>query len=223
MKDEIREYLYFAEFSENKKRNTIVSFEKDLRQFREYLEKNVEITEIGEITPLIIRSFFLTLHNKNVTNRSMNRKLSTLRMFFDYLVDSKIIHFNPTQTISFLDFTVKKPEILTIEEIDKIREVIPLTTANGIRDRLMVELLYSSGITMTEMLSLGEGAFDLDSRELYVGSGNHMRIVYISRRTCDFFRKYIIAKKKKYKERYTRDILFVNGLATRLRDRKSVM
>jgi len=100
-----------------------------------------------------------------------------------------------------------------------LREVISLKNANGLRDRLILELLYSSGITSVEMLGVGEGVFDLDKRELYVSNGKSRRVVFFSERTREFFKRYIKAKKEKYKEKYNPDILFVNGSATRLSDR----
>ena len=70
-----------------------------------------------------------------------------------------------------------------------------------------------------EMLGVGEGVFDLDKRELYVSNGKSRRVVFFSERTREFFKRYIKAKKEKYKEKYNHDILFVNGSATRLSDR----
>lgn len=219
MEKQIKDYLYFAEFGENKKRNTIVSLKKDLKQFRKYLKNVEKIESVGEISSITIRGYLLALQEKKVSNRSMNRKLSSLRMFFRYLVNNKIIYQNPAETVPFPEFEAEKPDILTLEEINKIRDVISLTKFNGMRDRLMVELMYSSGITMSELLSLGESVFDLDKRELYVGTEKHKRVVFFSVRTRKYFKKYIEMKKKKFKDRYDEDILFVNGSGKRLTDR----
>lgn len=215
----IKDYLYFAEFGENKKQNTIRSMKKDLSQLLEYLIVIEKVTNPKEITTVMMRGFLIYLQEKEISKRSMNRKLSSLRSFFKYLIREKIIYQNPVELIASPNFLVEKPDILTLEEINKLRDIICLDKTNGIRDRLMIELLYSTGITIKEMLSLSEGVFDLDKRELYVTNGKNKRVVFFSNRVRKLFKDYIEAKKEKYKEKYNRDILFVNGSATRLSDR----
>lgn len=215
----IKDYLYFAEFGENKSLNTVMSLRRDLSQLLEYLVNIEKVLNSKEITSVMMRGFLIYLQEKNVSKRSINRKLSSLRSFFKYLVKSRIIYQNPVQMIASPDFCAQKPDFLTLEEINRLREVISLKTANGIRDRLMVELLYSSGITTTEMLNLGENVFDLDKRELYVTNGKSKRVVFFSNRVRKFFKDYVEAKKEKYGSKYNSDILFVNGSGTRLSDR----
>lgn len=215
----IKDYLYFAEFGENKSLNTVMSLRRDLSQLLEYLVNIEKVLNSKEITSVMMRGFLIYLQEKNVSKRSINRKLSSLRSFFKYLVKNRIIYQSPVQMIASPDFCAQKPDFLTLEEINKLREVISLKTANGIRDRLMVELLYSSGITTTEMLNLGENVFDLDKRELYVTNGKSKRVVFFSNRVRKFFKDYVEAKKEKYGSKYNSDILFVNGSGTRLSDR----
>ena len=216
---DIRDFLYFAEFGDNKSPNTIKSMKKDLLQLAEYL-KDIEKTERSmEIDSVMLRGFIINLQENGITKRTINRKLSSMRSFFKYLVREKRINQSPIEVIASPSFYSQKPDILSLEEINRLRAVISLNTANGLRDRLILELLYSSGITSVEMLGVGESVFDLDRRELYVANGKNRRVVFFSERTREFFKKYVEAKKQKYKERYNPDILFVNGSATRLSDR----
>ena len=215
----IREYLYFVEFGENKSQNTILSLKKDLFQFSKYLLEIEKTESAKEVSSVMIRGFILFLQENGNSKRTINRKLSSLRSFFKYLVRNNIVYQNPAEIVASPSFSVEKPDVLTIEEINSLREVISLKTANGIRDRLMLELLYSSGITTVELLSVGEGVFDLDKRELYVTNGKNNRIVFFSERVRKYFKDYVEAKKKKYKEKYNPDILFVNGSGNRLSDR----
>lgn len=216
---DIRDFLYFAEFGDNKSPNTIKSMKKDLLQLAEYL-KDIEKTERSmEIDSVMLRGFIINLQENGITKRTINRKLSSMRSFFKYLVREKRINQSPIEVIASPSFCSQKPDILSLEEINRLRAVISLNTANGLRDRLILELLYSSGITSVEMLGVGESVFDLDRRELYVANGKNRRVVFFSERTREFFKKYVEAKKQKYKERYNPDILFVNGSATRLSDR----
>lgn len=216
---EIKDFLYFEEFGNNKSPNTIKSMKKDLFQLSEYLNEIEKVDNCMAIDSVMIRGFIINLQENGITKRTINRKLSSLRSFFKYLVREKRINQSPVEVIASPSFYTQKPDILTLEEINKLREVISLKNANGLRDRLILELLYSSGITSVEMLGVGEGVFDLDKRELYVSNGKSRRVVFFSERTREFFKRYIKAKKEKYKEKYNPDILFVNGSATRLSDR----
>ena len=216
---DIKDFLYFEEFGNNKSPNTIKSMKKDLFQLAEYLNEIEKVDNCMAIDSVMIRGFIINLQENGITKRTINRKLSSLRSFFKYLVREKRINQSPVEVIASPSFYTQKPDILTLEEINKLREVISLKNANGLRDRLILELLYSSGITSVEMLGVGEGVFDLDKRELYVSNGKSRREVFFSERTREFFKRYIKAKKEKYKEKYNPDILFVNGSATRLSDR----
>lgn len=216
---DIKNFLYFEEFGNNKSPNTIKSMKKDLFQLAEYLNEIEKVDNCMAIDSVMIRGFIINLQENGITKRTINRKLSSLRSFFKYLVREKRINQSPVEVIASPSFYTQKPDILTLEEINKLREVISLKNANGLRDRLILELLYSSGITSVEMLGVGEGVFDLDKRELYVSNGKSRRVVFFSERTREFFKRYIKAKKEKYKEKYNPDILFVNGSATRLSDR----
>lgn len=216
---DIKDFLYFEEFGNNKSSNTIKSMKKDLFQLAEYLNEIEKVDNCMAIDSVMIRGFIINLQENGITKRTINRKLSSLRSFFKYLVREKRINQSPVEVIASPSFYTQKPDILTLEEINKLREVISLKNANVLRDRLILELLYSSGITSVEMLGVGEGVFDLDKRELYVSNGKSRRVVFFSERTREFFKRYIKAKKEKYKEKYNPDILFVNGSATRLSDR----
>lgn len=216
---DIRDFLYFAEFGENKSSNTVKSMRKDLLQLAQYLKDIEKIERSMEIDSVMLRGFIGYLQEQGITKRTINRKLSSMRSFFKYLVKNRVINQSPVEVIASPSFYVEKPDVLTLDEINRLRSVISLKNANGLRDRLILELLYSSGITSTEMLGTGERVFDLDKRELYVSNGKSSRVVFFSERTREFFKKYVESKKSKYKDRYDSDILFVNGSATRLSDR----
>lgn len=219
IRKDIKDFLYFAEFGENKSQNTIKSMKKDLFQLSDYLKEIEKIDKSIEIDSIMLRGFIIKLQENGITKRTINRKLSSMRSFFKYLVREKRINQSPIELIASPIFHSQKPDILSLDEINKLRSVISLKNTNGLRDRLILELLYSSGITSIEMLGVGESVFDLDKRELYVANGRNRRVVFFSERTRELIKKYVEAKKKKYKEKYNSDILFVNGSATRLSDR----
>jgi len=219
MEQIILEFLYTAELVENKKLNTVRSMRKDLAQFNRYLREKEKIADIRAINSVTLRGFVLDLQANQVTRRSINRKLSTLRGFFKYAVKNKLLEQNPMEAISSFDFEAEEPDILTLEEINGLRDAIEESNVHGIRDRLIVELLYSSGITSTEMLLTSENMFSPEKRELRVYNGKTDRTVFFSERAKQYYLRYIEAKQAHFKEKYNRSIVFVNGSGTRLSDR----
>lgn len=215
----IKDFIYYEEFGKGKSINTIKSYKRDLGQLLEYILGLGRALEVEEIDEMMLRGFLVELQREKISKRSLNRKLSSIRGFFKYLKTQGILEKNPTLLLSGPSFHTKQPEVLTLDEIDSLREVIDTTKANGIRDRLIVELLYSSGIRASELLALSESLFDLERRQLKVSTGKQPRMVFYSERTREYYKRYIEAKKEKYKEKYTPDILFVNGSGTRLSDR----
>ena len=215
----IKDFIYYEEFGQGKSINTIKSFKKDLGQLNEYIEDLGKEVRIEEIDEMMLRGFLLELQKEKVSKRSLNRKLSSIRGFFKYLKGQGAIEKNPTILLSGPSFHTKQPEILTIKEVQALRGVIDTKKANGMRDRLIVELLYSSGIRANELLALSENLFDLERRQLKVSAGKQPRMVFFSERAREYYIRYIEAKKEKYRDKYNPDIVFVNGSGTRLSDR----
>ncbi|MGL5796638.1 MAG: tyrosine-type recombinase/integrase [Cetobacterium sp.] len=215
----IKEFLYHCEFGKGKSLNTIKSLKIDLYRFNDYIKKCEDLEKISDIDGFNFREFLIELQSDNIGKRSINRKISSLKSFFKYLKDIDKIKSNPAQLIVAPSYDRGIPEVLSLEEIKTLRKTIELKNHHSLRDRLIIELLYSSGITSQELLGLGEDVFDCDNREVVVTSFKKYRTVFFSERTKEFYKRYILAKKEKLGERYKKDILFVNGSAGRLTDR----
>lgn len=216
---DIKEFLYYSEFAVGKSLNTVKSLRIDLNRFNEYILKLKNIKKIEDIDSFNFREYIIELQSENVGKRSINRKLSSMRSFFKYLKEIGKIQKDLAHILISPNFTKEIPEILTLDEIKKLRESIKIKNYHSLRDRLIIELLYSSGITSQELLSLGENLFDLEKRELTVLGNKKNRVVYFSERAREYFIRYTEAKKERLKEKYSKEILFVNGSGDRLSDR----
>lgn len=214
----IKNFLFYSEFTENKSENTIKSLKKDLEQLEEYLKDNM-IENFKDINSVDLRGFIVRLQKNRISKRSMSRKISSIRVFFRYLKDNNIIDKSLAELIVAPSFQVEIPEILSMDEIKKLRKIIDTSKCNGLRDRLILEFLFSSGITPMELIMLSEGAIDLGKREAVVKNGKQIRVVFFSETAKKYLELYIEAKKLKYNEKYTKNIIFVNGAGTRLSDR----
>lgn len=211
-----KEYVHNLEIEKNKSENTIISISSDLKQLKEFLLEYKEIEKLDDIDYITLRNFLNYIGKTAVTKRTVRRKISTLRGFFIYLYEQNKIKKNVSLLVEFPTFEIKEPEIVELDDINKMREVINEEKINELRDKVLLELLYSSGIKVKEALSLGEGIVDLEKREIRIISDKKDRIVYFSNRSLTLLKKYIIYKKEYYKENYNQDILFVNNKGERL-------
>ena len=201
MKSILSKFIYYQEVVLNKSFNTVKSYKKDLEQFVDYLINNEGINDFNEVEVFTFRSFiaYLNLELK-VNKRSINRKLSAIRTFFKYLLENGYIEENKTVYISTPKFEKALPNYLTKDDFDKIRENINLEKILGLRDRAIVELLYSSGIRSMELLDLNESMINFSEREIRViGKGNKERITFFSNTAKKYILEYIERKKKEYK------------------------
>lgn len=216
---EIKEFLYQSEFGYGKSQNTIKSMRVDLNDFNNYILETNGLRELKDIDEFNLREFLIELQKKEIGKRSINRKLSTLKSFFRYLKENGRVKYSPAEVIIPPTYQKDIPDFLTLDEINRLREAIELKNYHSFRDRLILELLYSSGMTSQELLGLSEKLFDLEKREVVVSSFKKYRTVFYSERTREYFKRYIKLKKEKLGNKYKEDILFVNGSGERLTDR----
>ena len=156
---------------------------------------------------------------KPVSKRTINRKISALRTFFKYLQEIKVIETNKAAYINVPKFEKELPNVLNRDDLNRLRNVISTEKITGIRDRLIIELLYSSGLRSMELINLSEFMIDIEEREIRViGKGEKERVTFFSENAKKWLIKYIDEKKKQY-ENYTREVLIVNSKGKKLTTR----
>ena len=226
---QLEKFIYYEEVILGKSYNTIKSYKKDILQFIEYIDKNEGIKDFDEVEIITFRSFIAYLNsdsNENdekssssVGKRSINRKISALRTFFKYLNEQEIVKNNKVGYISMKKKKKGLPTVLNKDDIDKIRAVINTDKITGVRDRLIVELLYSSGIRASELIDMSEHMINMSEREIRViGKGNKERITFFSQNAEKWLKHYIDLKKRDYKN-YDSSVIFVNSRGEKLNSR----
>ena len=226
---QLEKFIYYEEVILGKSYNTIKSYKKDILQFIEYIDKNEGIKDFNEVEIITFRSFIAYLNsdsNENdekssssVGKRSINRTISALRTFFKYLNEQEIVKNNKVGYISMPKFEKGLPTVLNKDDIDKIRAVINTDKITGVRDRLIVELLYSSGIRASELIDMSEHMINMSEREIRViGKGNKERITFFSQNAEKWLKHYINLKKRDYKN-YDSSVIFVNSRGEKLNSR----
>ena len=214
----IKDFVYYLEFEENKKNNTVISIRKDLNNFLEYLNKKNIIT-LDKLDELIIKEYLTGLKDFDLSNSTYNRRLSSIKKFYKYLINNNLKEKGKEILIEGKKSDEKKIQYLNSDEIKILREEMKEESFNVLRDRLMFELLYSSGMTVAELLSLGELNFNLEKREIYLLKNRISKVLYFSQTCKEVYLKFLIAKKEKFKEDNNTNIIFVNNSNMRLTDR----
>ncbi|BEO93936.1 hypothetical protein HMPREF0946_00530 [Fusobacterium vincentii 3_1_36A2] len=214
----VKDFIYYLEFEENKKNNTVISIRKDLNNFLGYLNKK-NITTLDKLDELIIREYLTELKDFDLSNSTYNRRLSSIKKFYKYLINNNLKEKGKEILIEGKKSDEKKIQYLNSDEIKILREEMKEESFNVLRDRLMFELLYSSGMTVAELLSLGELNFNLEKREVYLLKNKISRTLYFSQTCKEVYLKFLIAKKEKFKEENNTNIIFVNNSNMRLTDR----
>ena len=244
----VDKFLYYEEVILGKSFNTIRGYRRDLLQFMEYLEEYEEIHNFEEIEMMTFRSFIAYLNSpkrleevekndknvksienmensdkkaklKPISKRSINRKISALRTFFKYLQEIKVIETNKASYINVPKFEKELPNVINRDDLNNLRRVINTEKITGIRDRLIIELLYSSGLRSIELINLSEFMIDIEEREIrVVGKGDKERITFFSENAKKWLIKYIEEKKRQYAN-YTREVLIVNSKGKKLTTR----
>lgn len=214
----IKNFIYYLEFEENKKHNTVISIRKDLNQFLIYLNEH-DIIDFNKLDELLIKEYFTKLKTEEISASTFNRRLSSIKKFYKYLVDKGLKEKGSEILIESEKNDEKKIEYLSPEEINLVRATMQGENFNILRDRLMFELLYSSGMTVAELLSLGEVNFNLEKREIYILKNKLSKTMYFSETCKEFYIKFLNSKKEKFKEDYNPNIIFTNNSNERLTDR----
>lgn len=159
--------------------HTITAYINDLNQFIEFAVVD-SLEELEEINHQVVRSWIVHLINEGANNRSVNRKLSSLRTFFKWLLREKIITVNPMLRVKGPKQGKRLPEFIKKENLD-IDKLDPLFSDDwsGTRDRLMIELFYQTGIRLSELLNLRKSSIDRGSIKV-IGKRNKERLIPIT-------------------------------------------
>ncbi len=183
MEQYLEDFKKHLMYERNVSEHTLRNYLSDLEQFHDYLcpldkqgvRREVNIRDIDNIT---IREYMATLYSKNKKKTSIARKLATLRTFFKYLCREGILEMNPARLVSSPRLEKKLPNYLTVEEVIRFIEIPDLETVLGKRDRAILEMLYGTGVRVSELVNLNLQDIDFTQMTVRVrGKGRKERIV----------------------------------------------
>ncbi len=177
MKQFIDEYLTHLKFEKNLSDNTIAAYRRDLNKFS-FFVKERDISDVDEISAQTVSEYFNNLRKSETASSSAARNLSSIKGFFKFLAANNYVHKDPTEKLTSMRVERKLPETLSVAEVEKILQQPDTSVKLGIRDRALLELLYSSGLRVSELTGLKISDIFFDEEVLRIfGKGSKERIV----------------------------------------------
>jgi len=191
MEQHLDQFLHYLIVEKGLSRNTIEAYSLDLTRFLDYLRAK-GIRELRDVGKFDVRGFLLSLKRKDLSTKSIGRDLSAIRTFFRFLIQEGILETNPIEDLESPRVAKKLPEILSLKEIKQILEQPNLQTPLGIRDRAMLEMLYATGMRVSELTHLPTHQVNLEGGYvLLYGKGSKERIVPLGSEAMNWATLYL--------------------------------
>ncbi|WP_354533973.1 site-specific tyrosine recombinase XerD [Ligilactobacillus salivarius] len=204
------DYLHYLKVERGLSENTIASYGIDLKLFLEYLRKN-EIPSFKQVNKEIIVNYMQAEKNNNKANSSILRSVSSLRKFFQYLAQEKIIEKDPMLLIDTPKKKQHLPQVLTKEEVEKLLHSPNTGQVLGLRDRAMLELMYATGLRISEIINLKLEDLHLTMGTLQtLGKGHKERIVPVGDEAIKWVNRYLEEARPKLLKQKRSNYLFLN-------------
>ena len=190
-------FIKYLRYEKNYSSHTEISYFNDISQFQEFVEKETSGFDIKQIDSDIIRNWIYELSNNGTKARSINRKISSIRSFFQYLLKIGEISNNPTRKIKGLKTSKNLPQFATHKEISRILDDESAFTDDyeGKRNRFIIELFYTTGARQSELINLKDKDINHNRKEILInGKRNKQRIMPLSDGTYDKLKEYIVER-----------------------------
>jgi integrase/recombinase XerD len=167
--------------------------------------------EVGEISKLDIREFLLFLKKKGLSSKTLARNLVSIRVFLRFLTEESILSANPAEEIESPKTAKTLPEILSLEEVETLLEQPDTQIPQGMRERAMLEMLYATGMRVSELTQLQVNHVHLEAGYVLVyGKGSKERIVPIGNEAMKWARRYMGETRERFLKKRESPFLFVN-------------
>lgn len=191
MDELIDDYERYLLIDQGKSQNTIQSYMRDLKKFVTFINEQ-ELVEINNINKDTIQLYIISLNKAGFAASTTNRMISTLKNFFHYLIREQKMDHNPMDLIQGAKNRKHLPKTLSSKEIDRLLEAPDTETNNGIRDRAILEVMYASGLRVSELTHLKMNELHLELGFIQtVGKGDKERIIPIGEEALFWIKKYL--------------------------------
>ena len=208
--NEIQDYMNYLSLERQLSPNTIDGYKRDLEDFYKFVNKSYRVIFKEDIIK------YIEYLNKKVGPKTINRHIVSIKNYFKYLERNELIKNNPMTDITGLKTPKKMPRVLSVEDVDKLLD-IELKDAYDYRNKAMLELMYSSGLRVSELLNLTLNNIDFDMNLVRIfGKGSKERIVPMSDIATKYLFEYINLYRNTLIKNKVNDIIFLNSRGNKL-------
>ena len=218
----VEEFINFIRVERQYSQHSITAYAKDLSELAIYIDSEKLENNIKKIDFYALRGFITTLYDKELSKSSIERKISTLKSFFKFLYRRGIIEDNPARMLKFPKKEKYLPNVFNVDDIFTLLDLPDKSTPMGMRDALILELLYGTGVRVSELVGLDRSMVDLQGmRILVLGKGKKERIVPLAPELISLIKDYykvmydIVSEGRMVES----DALIINRLGSRMTDR----
>lgn len=208
----------FAEYLENERQlslNTLLSYKRDIEQYLSYLEE-VNVKNLDKTNKTTILTYIMDMQKKGRATSTISRNIASIRSFYQYLIRTGFMEKNPTVGLDSPKIEKKLPQILSTKEVELLLEQPNENDLKGMRDKAMLELLYATGIRVTELITLNVGDIDLNKQVITCKKTDKERMIPIGSLCVEAVTNYL-GKARRYLVRSeSEESLFVNISGKRL-------
>ncbi len=209
MEAQVRTFLNYLRVEKGLSDNTIQAYRRDMAKFAAFAgERKVGVTELRREH---VVDFLGTLYRRNLDSRSVARHLVTIRHFFRFLLLEGAIESDPAANIESPKFRQSLPEFLSVDEVDRLLRQPDKNDVVGIRDRAMIELMYSTGLRVSELCGLRVSDLQMEPGCLRcIGKGNKERLVPVGKRALEAVQTYLRGARQALARGVASPYLFLN-------------
>lgn len=217
MRELIDSFLNYLSVERSLSKNTIVSYRHDLTTYIKYLE-DAHINALSQTSRKNIRDFMFMLKDKGLTATSIARNLAAIKVFYRFLVRERILGADPSGLLESPKLWKRIPDALSLKEVEDLLGQPDLRQLQGIRDRAILELMYATGIRVSEAVNLKVSDINLDVGFLRcIGKGSKERIVPLGKEAGVALKRYLEKARPKLLKKSSSDtVLFVSRLGKRI-------
>lgn len=205
----LEEYLIYINNVKNYSQNTIKSYNSDIKHYFENTES------VGEFS-----SYLKHLNKNKYSKTSINRKITSIRTFLSWAVDNNYFNQNQIKIVNNLKVEKKLPNVLTASYINRLLDNLPESSEKDIRDKAILELMYSSGLRVSEVSNLTSNSINKNNSIRVLGKGSKERVLPMTKRAYVSTKKYIETSRPKFKNDKSKNYLFLGVRGGQLSDRE---
>ena len=189
----IESFLDYLRLERNYSDKTILAYRKDVDQFAEFIQEQMFVSSLVDVTSELIREWIVSLMDKGYTSASINRKLSTLRSFYKYLLRKRLVEINPLLKVVAPKKRKSLPVFVKESDMDKLLDEVDFGKGfKACRDKLIIELFYATGMRLSELVELNDEDVDFARSVIKVtGKRNKQRLIPFDEPLKEDIREYI--------------------------------